>query len=851
MQRKAVRAISGEAQPSVREMNGCYQAVRANRASFAGERAGEVLIKPMEQIEASEAKYRQLLDDINDGCIVVNLEGKIVFANAKMAKILGYKLEELIGETVRKFTPPEFIPYIGEIRKSLEQRRRVRERFEVTLLNVDGNRVSVEVSAKFIEYEGEPAVIAIVRDVTKRKEAEEALRESEELTRGMLESAATGIYIVQGGKFQYVSPLFEEISGYTSEELIGTYSLGYVHSEDREAARERAIANLKGESSSPYEFRFIRKDGRSVWVLEKVASIQYKGERATVASFMDITGRKQVEEALRESEEKYRHLFQDLTDAAFLADAETGLILETNVQGEALLGKSRHEVVGMHQAQLHPPGKADEYRRRFAEHIEKGRRADYDGEIIKKDGTMVPVRISASTLTMRGQRFILGLFRDITERKQAEEEVSRYTKRVEALHAVAKTVSQTLDLDEMLDNVVEKVMEAMDVDAATISVVDERAGEIILKAHRGLSEEFVASVGRLSLEPDKVKRIMKQKRSIVAEEEVFDEANLSKLWAAAVKEGLQSSLAVRLFAHRSYLGLVTVGCRHRREFTNEDADLLTAIANEIAVGIENARLFAEVKAHENGLLRAYEELKAAQEHMVQTERQKALAEMAGGVVHDFNNVLSIVIGRTQLALEEAKEPKLKESLQVIEQSAYDAANMVRRLQEFTGATVGEKLEALDLNKVVKSALQMVETRRAENQVNGVKIDIDADLGEVSIVEGNPAELRVVLVNIIFNAMDALPQGGRITIKTAREDSWVLLSISDTGTGMTEEVKKRIFDPFFTTKGSRGSGLGLSASHGIISKHGGSIEVDSTLGKGSTFYIRLPIFNGTRRKTRED
>jgi signal transduction histidine kinase len=109
----------------------------------------------------------------------------------------------------------------------------------------------------------------------------------------------------------------------------------------------------------------------------------------------------------------------------------------------------------------------------------------------------------------------------------------------------------------------------------------------------------------------------------------------------------------------------------------------------------------------------------------------------------------------------------------------------------------------------------------------------------------------VLVNIIFNAMDALPQGGRIAVKTAQKDSHVVLSISDTGIGMTEEVKKRIFDPFFTTKGSRGSGLGLSASLGIISKHGGSIGVDSTLEKGSTFYIRLPIFNGTRRKAGED
>jgi signal transduction histidine kinase len=384
----------------------------------------------------------------------------------------------------------------------------------------------------------------------------------------------------------------------------------------------------------------------------------------------------------------------------------------------------------------------------------------------------------------------------------------------------------------------------MEADAATISVVDERAGEIILKAHRGLSVEYIDTVGRLKLAPEEIEVVMAWQGPIVAEDEALNRPNLIELWAATQKEGVQSSFAVPLLTKRFFLGAVVVAYRYHREFTSDDVDLLSSIANQIAVGIHNAQLLEEAQAK-------IEELKAAQEYLVQTERQRALAEMAGGVAHDFNNVLSVVLGRAQLALEDVKEPKLKEGLQIIERSAYDAANMVRQLQEFTGATVGEKLEALDLNQVVKSALKMVETRRAENQVNGVKIDIDADLDGVYTVEGNPVELRRVLLNIIFNAMDALPQGGRIAVKTAREDSCVLLSISDTGTGMTEEVKKRIFDPFFTTKGSRGSGLGLSASHGIISRHKGIIEVDSTIEKGSTFYIRLPIFNGNRRKGWED
>ena len=859
MKGKSSRAISGEAQPSFREMNGCYQAVRANRASFAGERAGEVLIKPMEQIGASEAKYRQLLDDINDGCIVVNLEGKIVFANAKMAKILGYKLEELIGETARKFTPSEFIPSIGEIRKSLEQSRRVRERFEVTLFNMDGNRVSVEVSAKFIEYQGEPAVTAVVRDVTKRKEAEEALRESEKKYSSVVELSADGIVLVQGGEIIFTNRSFYELLGFEASEIIGIDILSLISGDmadavsvmswdERQVITRRVSDEMKGHITHQiYQIPLKTKSGETVWVEINSNPIEYGGKAAHLAFLRDITERKRAEEALRESEERFRSVAQTASEAIITIDNHSDIIF-WNYAAETIFDYSADEAVGK-QLNMMMPERFHEAHQQGLNRVVSTGESNILGKTIevvglRKDGSEFPMELSLATWKTREGIFFTSIVRDITERKRAEEEVLRHTKRVEALHAVAQTVSQTLDLEEMLDSAVEKVKEAMEADAATISVVDERAGEIILKAHRGLSVEYIATVGRLKLAPEEIEVVMAWQGPIVAEDEALNRPNLIELWAATQKEGVQSSFAVPLLVKRFFLGAVAVAYRHPREFTNEDVELLSSMANQIAVGIYNAQLLAEAQAR-------VEELKAAQEYRVQTERQRALAEMAGGVAHDFNNVLSIVLGRAQLALEDTKEPKLKESLQIIERSAYDAANMVRRLQEFTGATVGEKLEALDLNQVVKSALKMVETRRAENQVNGVKIDIDADLGGVYIVEGNPAQLRRVLVNVIFNAMDALPQGGSIAVKTAREDSWALLSISDTGIGMTEEVKKRIFDPFFTTKGSRGSGLGLSASHGIISKHGGSIEVDSTIEKGSTFYIRLPIFNGNRRKARED
>ncbi|MCK4792574.1 MAG: PAS domain S-box protein, partial [Desulfobacteraceae bacterium] len=144
-----------------------------------------------------------------------------------------------------------------------------------------------------------------------RQRAENALQESQELSRGLLEAATVGIYIVQDGKFQYINPQFEQITGYRSDELLGTYSLEHIHPDDRELVRNKAVELLKGQSRLSYEFRFMHKDGRPLWILERVASIEYKGRPAAVGSFMDITERKQAEDALRESEEYFRALIEN------------------------------------------------------------------------------------------------------------------------------------------------------------------------------------------------------------------------------------------------------------------------------------------------------------------------------------------------------------------------------------------------------------------------------------------------------------------------------------------------------------------------------------------------------------
>ncbi|HBH02921.1 MAG TPA: hypothetical protein DDZ42_13530, partial [Candidatus Rokubacteria bacterium] len=274
-----------------------------------------------------------------------------------------------------------------------------------------------------------------------------------------------------------------------------------------------------------------------------------------------------------------------------------------------------------------------------------------------------------------------------------------------------------------------------------------------------------------------------------------------------------------------------------RPFGEADERLLTNIAHLAALALRSARLFEE-------RARAYGELAAAQDQLVRTEKLRALGEMASGVAHDFNNLLASILGRAQLLLARVQAPQLRQWLQVIERASLDGAQTVRRLQEFTRIRRDQPFVAVDLNAVVRGALELTQSRwREEPQSRGVTIDVRTALGDLPLVAGDDAELREALMNLILNAVDAMPDGGTLTVTTAAADGEVVVGIGDTGMGIPEDVRERIFDPFFTTKGPVGTGLGLSMTYGIVSRHGARIEVESTEGRGTTFRLTFPAGTG--------
>lgn len=240
-----------------------------------------------------------------------------------------------------------------------------------------------------------------------------------------------------------------------------------------------------------------------------------------------------------------------------------------------------------------------------------------------------------------------------------------------------------------------------------------------------------------------------------------------------------------------------------------------------------------------------QELRETQLQIVAQERLRAFGEMAGGVVHDFNNALMAIIGYSDILLQDENSLRdlalARQFLTVMNTAGRDASHVIGRLREFyRPRELVDVFSAVNLNEIIEQAVPATQPKWKDQALaSGRSISVEVDLAKVPRVLGNASELREVATNLIFNAVDAMPEGGTITLRTSFVDKDVVFEVIDTGTGMTEEVRNRCLEPFFSTKGEKGTGLGLSMVFGIIKRHEGNVAIESELGKGTTFRITLP------------
>jgi signal transduction histidine kinase/ActR/RegA family two-component response regulator len=410
-------------------------------------------------------------------------------------------------------------------------------------------------------------------------------------------------------------------------------------------------------------------------------------------------------------------------------------------------------------------------------------------------------------------------------------------KQLTTLYEVGKTLSSTLDLDELLEKALELIRDQWGYALCAVFFLDQKKGEFYIKQVSGLVVEGV-----------KKKRFKVGVDGIVGwvaktgEPLYIPDVSKDPRYIRGSPEG-RSEAAFPLKVRNQLIGVLDIESSERMAFDEENLKVLSSFSSQMSISIENAKLFTDLK-------KTLEELKQAQDQIIQIEKLKAMGEMASGVAHDFNNVLAAILGNIQLLLHQLDHlspEEIRERLKIIEQSSKDGAETVRRMQEFTGVRRDMEFTPLAINEIIEAVINITQPRwKDQAQNKGIHIELIRKFGEVPAILGNPSELREVFTNIIFNAVDAMPEGGQITISTkSQTDGWVELRISDTGVGMTEEVKKRVFDPFFTTKGVTNSGLGMSVSYGIIKRHGGEILIESELGKGTTFVLHLAVDSGMK------
>jgi signal transduction histidine kinase/CheY-like chemotaxis protein len=250
---------------------------------------------------------------------------------------------------------------------------------------------------------------------------------------------------------------------------------------------------------------------------------------------------------------------------------------------------------------------------------------------------------------------------------------------------------------------------------------------------------------------------------------------------------------------------------------------------------------AQAENHVKELSHYITEQERIREQFSQMEKLSALGELASGVAHDFNNTLSGILGRAQLLQRTDDPEKLKHGLDIIIKTAEDGAKTVKRIQDFARQRRDHDFELVSVDQILLDASEITRPRWKNcAEASNIHITLNLQIGSNGMVMGDDSELREVLVNMVFNAIDAMPEGGTLSLMTRNVDDSVLIRVVDTGVGMYPEVRSRIFDPFFTTKGKAGLGLGLAVSFGIIRRHGGNIEVDSHYGKGTEFRITLPL-----------
>jgi PAS domain S-box-containing protein len=552
-------------------------------------------------------------------------------------------------------------------------------------------------------------------------------------------------------------------------------------------------------------------------------------------------------EELLSSEARLRAVLDSSLSAVVVMDA-AGTIIDWNPQAEQIFGWSRDEAIGRSLAETIIPEQTREAHQRGLERYltsGHGRLLNRTVEVIAKrrNGSEFPADLAITVLRGDGPLSFCGFITDITERKEARSRLQTQLARLDLLQRTTRAISERQDLHSIFQVILRNLEDNMPIEFGCVCLTDEDGKALTIHTVGSQSGALAEQAGivagsNLSLAENGLRRCMDG--VLVHEPDIAGSGiGLLRNLAAA---GIRSLVAAPMIVEKQVLGVLLIGRTQPAMFSSTDCEFLRQLSEHVALAIHQIRLYTDLQ-------RAYDELRLSQHTILQQERLRALGQMASGVAHDINNAISPITLYTESLLE--REPGLseraREYLRIIQRAITDVGQTVARMREFYRQRDHlVQPMPVELNVLIEQALTLTHARWNDMpQERGIVIEVRTELQpDLPKVLGTESDLRDALTNLIFNAVDAMPDGGILTLRTrAREDArgapiHVELEVSDTGVGMDEATRRRCLEPFFTTKGERGSGMGLAMVYGMAQRHKADLEIESAIGVGTTIRLRF-------------
>lgn len=806
--------------------------------------------KTEEALKESEEKYRDVVERANDGIIIIQ-DGIVKFFNPKALEFSGYKRSEVVNTAFEKYIHPDERAKIFDRYRKRMAGEKVEPIYETVLKAKNGKDIFVEINADVIQFQGKISDLVLIRDITERKLSERALVESEDKYRNVVERANDGIAMIIDGKISYCNQSMLDITGYPMNKIIGKPFVNFLHPDEVDKVVKRYNQRLKGKKVPKiYESVIKRADGEDFFIEINSDIITYQGKRAILAIIRDITERKIAEEKFHKMNMQMQALVKAIPDVVYFKD-EKGRNQIFNEAFARLVGLRDNEIIGKTDDQLLPQDLAEKCKRSDSAVRKKRKSLRFEEKMALPSGEIFFYETIKAPIFSENNQYggLVGVSRDITERKRADN-------LLQSLNSTALAMQNAITHDEIFE-ITSKEFGKLGFNCLVFPL-DESHTRIFTR-YMSYTRRSIRDIERLlkmkendySIPIDEAgiyEKVIKNKRTVLIEDTLetikhfLPDAAKPRASEIIKMLKIQKTIAAPLIAKNEVIGVFSV---QSNSLLKSDIQAITAFAHQLAGAWYKATLLDDLRI-------SLEELQQTQAQLIQAQKMEAIGNLAGGIAHDFNNLLTVIQGYSELLLNRFNkgDRSFRDVIQ-IEKAGKSAESLVRQLLAFSRKQI-LKPKVISLNNLIRDMEPMLERLIGEDIE--LSVILDPTLGNI---KADPNQIEQVIFNLLANARDAMPNGGKLLIETQNftvvsgrfsEDAglspgrYAMLSVSDNGSGMDATVENQIFEPFFTTKKKgKGTGLGLSTVYGIVKQSEGSITVSSTLGKGTTFEIYLPQF----------